>query len=70
MSSRALDPSTAAWRKSSHSGSGNACVEVADLAGAGIAVRDSTDPAGPTLTFGHHEWNTLLEVIKSGTDGR
>lgn len=32
------------WRKSSHSGSGDQCVEVAAL-GRSIAVRDSKNPA-------------------------
>ncbi|HEX6361246.1 MAG TPA: DUF397 domain-containing protein [Actinophytocola sp.] len=38
------------WRKSSFSGSGDLCVEVACVP-AGIAVRDSKDPDGPMLTF-------------------
>lgn len=32
------------WRKSSHSGSGDQCVEVAAL-GRSVAVRDSKNPA-------------------------
>ena len=38
------------WRKSSHSGSGNNCVEVASMAAA-VAVRDSKDPDGGHLVF-------------------
>ena len=37
------------WKKSSFTLNEN-CVELAHL-GAGIAVRDSKDPGGPTLTF-------------------
>ncbi|WP_308207700.1 DUF397 domain-containing protein [Actinomadura madurae] len=35
----------ATWRKSSHSGSGDQCVEVAPLASGLRALRDSKDPA-------------------------
>ncbi|WP_345016933.1 DUF397 domain-containing protein [Actinomadura keratinilytica] len=55
------------WRKSSHSGSGNACVEVADLRSAGVAVRDSKDPSGPVLMFGRSEFVRLAEAIRRGT---
>ena len=40
----------ARWRKSSYSGSGNNCVEVAQ-AGGTSAVRDSKDPDGGHLVF-------------------
>ncbi|UUU37534.1 DUF397 domain-containing protein [Streptomyces sp. NBC_00162] len=41
------------WRKSSFSDGGEQCVEVADLrhTRGRIAVRDSTRPTGPVLTF-------------------
>ncbi|MFE5213142.1 MULTISPECIES: DUF397 domain-containing protein [unclassified Streptomyces] len=40
------------WRKSSYSGDqGGDCVEVAELAVATVAVRDSKNPAGPILTI-------------------
>ncbi|MFE0454493.1 DUF397 domain-containing protein [Streptomyces sp. NPDC058914] len=40
------------WRKSSYSGDqGGECVEVAELPGATVAVRDSKVPAGPVLTL-------------------
>lgn len=48
------------WRKSSFSGGGGNCVEVRqDLA----AVRDSKNPAGPTLTA---DLSLLLATVKSG----
>ncbi|MET9759793.1 DUF397 domain-containing protein [Streptomyces sp. NPDC006372] len=44
------EPPAVAWFKSSHSGGeGNECVEIASLR-AGIALRDSKDPEGSTLT--------------------
>jgi hypothetical protein len=60
------DLSDVLWRKSRRSGSGNTCVEVADLAGVGIAVRDSTDPTGPTLQFSRTAWTALSAKIKGG----
>jgi hypothetical protein len=42
-----MDNDTIRWRKASHSGSQNACVE---LHGDLTAVRDSKNPTGPILT--------------------
>jgi hypothetical protein len=53
------------WRKSSHSGSGNNCVEVARVAG-GCAVRDSKDPDGARLAFGSGAWTAFVADIKHG----
>ncbi|WP_367323506.1 DUF397 domain-containing protein [Streptomyces sp. HUAS ZL42] len=40
------------WRKSSYSGDqGGECLEIAELPGAAVAVRDSKDPEGPLLSF-------------------
>lgn len=58
---RELD--TVLWTKSSHSGSGDQCVEVAALSGARRAVRDSKDPRGPALLFGSAEWRTMLDRV-------
>lgn len=56
-----MDRSTS-WRKSSRSGSGNACVEIRnDL----CAVRDSKNPGGPELlAAGLH---SLIETVKGGS---
>jgi hypothetical protein len=53
------------WRKSSRSsGGGNAqCVEVA-LAGGAAAVRDSKNPAGPTVAL--PDWSAFLTAAKRG----
>ncbi|SBT53762.1 DUF397 domain-containing protein [Micromonospora narathiwatensis] len=49
------------WRKSSRSsGNGGDCVEVADNLPNLVAVRDSKDPTGPTLTFTPTAWRAFL----------
>jgi hypothetical protein len=53
------------WRKSSHSGSGNNCVEVASMAAA-VAVRDSKDPDGGHLVFDAGDWEAFIAGIKRG----
>ncbi|QQQ74631.1 DUF397 domain-containing protein [Saccharothrix sp. 6-C] len=53
-----------AWRKSSHSGEGPSCVEVAPV-GEGVATRDSKNPAGPTLSFPAGEWRKFLAGLKN-----
>ena len=48
------------WRKASHSGgNGGECVEVA-AADTEIAVRDSKDPDGPSLSFDPSAWRSFL----------
>jgi hypothetical protein len=64
-----LDLSRAAWRKSTYSGNGGNCVEVADnlVAEHGIVlVRDSKDPAGPILSFPRGEWTAFLHGAAAG----
>jgi uncharacterized protein DUF397 len=68
---RAQDLSPAIWRKSSYSnGTGGSCVEIAVLTGVPgtvdeIAVRDSKDPHGPTLTFTASQWCEFAAAIKA-----
>jgi Domain of unknown function (DUF397) len=59
--SAALGP----WRKSSYSGGGNNCVEVAAGA-ATVAVRDSKDPEGGELAFDVSAWTAFTTAIKRG----
>lgn len=64
-----LDPAALAraqWRKSSHSGGGNQCVEVAAVDGA-YAVRDSKNPAAGHLAFSTPAWKEFLAAIKRGS---
>jgi hypothetical protein len=57
---------TAQWIKSSHSGSnGGECVEVAPLI-PHIAVRDSKNPGGGTLTLSVAAFSAFLDHVSSG----
>ncbi len=56
---------TAAWRKSSYSGDGEACVEVAPVE-EGFAARDSKNPAGPALSFPIGSWRKFLAGLEDG----
>ncbi|MBO0856018.1 MAG: DUF397 domain-containing protein [Nocardia sp.] len=58
-----VDLSGAKWFKSSYSGGGNDCVEVAHLERGLTGVRDSKDPGGPTLIFTAAEWDTFTAAI-------
>lgn len=62
-----MDLSGATWFKSSHSGGGNDCVEVAHLEDGLVGVRDSKAPDGPALVFSSAEWNTFTGAIRGGT---
>lgn len=57
------EASRATWRKSSHSGGGENCVELASMHGR-IAVRDSKQPSGPYLTFSASEWLALMDRVR------
>ena len=49
------------WRKSSYSSDqGGNCVEVAELRGATVAVRDSKTPTGPMLAPGPAAFTEFL----------
>lgn len=53
------------FRKSSYSGRGDNCVEVADLPD-GAAVRDTQNRGLGHLTFGDsYEWQALLAVARA-----
>ncbi|MEU3229756.1 DUF397 domain-containing protein [Nocardiopsis alba] len=53
------------FRKSSYSGTGNNCVEVADTPGAS-AVRDSQTPEAGHLFFPSSEWAAFVTTSRSG----
>jgi Domain of unknown function (DUF397) len=52
------------WRKSSHSGGGNDCVEIAAV-DFRTAVRDSKNPDGPVLRFESACWRTFIGKARS-----
>ena len=62
------DLTGAVWRKSTRSGgNGGNCVEVADNLAGLVAVRDSKDPAGPTLTFSPTAWTAFVHAAQSAS---
>ncbi|MEV4630216.1 DUF397 domain-containing protein [Micromonospora sp. NPDC049523] len=60
------DLTGAHWRKSTRSGSnGGNCVEVADNLPGVVAVRDSKDRDGGTLTFEPDAWRVFVAGVAS-----
>ncbi len=57
---------SAVWVKSSLSFSNGNCVEVAELPGGSVGVRDSGDPGGPVLKFTRGEWGAFLGAARLG----
>jgi Domain of unknown function (DUF397) len=58
----APDPDPIAWRTSSYSPKGSACVEVAPAAQR-VLVRDSKNPHGPALAVPPSAWRTFLTTV-------
>jgi hypothetical protein len=56
----------ATWARSSFSFSNGNCVEVAELPGGSIGIRDSRDPGGPVLRFARGEWGAFLGGARRG----
>ena len=54
------------WRKSVRSSAQGNCVELARLAGAEVAIRNSRDPEGPALVFTGAELDAFLGGVKDG----
>ncbi|HEX5879418.1 MAG TPA: DUF397 domain-containing protein [Actinomycetota bacterium] len=54
------------WRKSARSSAQGNCVELAQLPGQGVAVRNSRDPGGPALLFTDAELEAFLGGVKDG----
>jgi hypothetical protein len=55
----------ALWRKARRSVGNGACVEVT-VAEPGIAVRDSTDQAGPRVTYSATAWHNFGQSVRQG----
>lgn len=54
------------WTKSSLSHANGNCVEVADLPGGQVGMRDSKDSSGPVLRFPSEEWRAFLHGVQNG----
>ncbi|MBV6700043.1 DUF397 domain-containing protein [Kitasatospora aureofaciens] len=54
------------WRKSSFSGQGGDCIEVADGMAGVVPVRDSKDPDGAALLFSADAWEAFVGGVKAG----
>lgn len=54
------------WLKSSFSFANGNCVEVADLPGGHVGVRDSKDPHGLVLRFTPGEWHAFIGGVRNG----
>jgi hypothetical protein len=52
------------WRKSTYSSNGGQCVEVAGTA-SGVAVRDTTNRIGSTLSVPAAAWIAFLASVRS-----
>ncbi|MFQ6397014.1 DUF397 domain-containing protein [Nocardia sp. KC 131] len=55
----------ARWFKSTRSGAGKDCVEVAFLDSGRVGVRDSKNPGGPALLFGPGDWDSFTARVAS-----
>lgn len=64
------DLTGAVWHKSTRSGANGDCVEVADNLPGIVAVRDTKNRDGGTLTFSHDAWSAFLGDLKAGRFGR
>jgi len=61
-----LHPRRQIWRKSSASNPSGNCVELAELAGGGIAMRNSRFPTGPTLVYTRAEMAAFIAGVHLG----
>jgi hypothetical protein len=56
----------AAWRKSQRSNSQGACVELARLDSATVAMRNSRDPQGTALIYPAGAVRAMISALRSG----
>ena len=57
---------TARWRKSRASNPSGSCVEMAELPGRKVAIRNSRDKSGPALIYPRAELAAFLLSVKNG----
>ncbi|MET8541449.1 DUF397 domain-containing protein [Kitasatospora sp. NPDC004799] len=69
MSALESDLAGAAWRRSSYSGNGGQCVEMAAGFPNLAPIRDSKDPHGPALLFPSEAWASFVAAVRSGEFG-
>ncbi|MEU9889755.1 DUF397 domain-containing protein [Sphaerisporangium sp. NPDC051011] len=60
-----MDHTSLAWRKSSYSGTGDNCIEVATAPDGCQVVRDSKILDGPVLSFTRDEWHAFISDIRT-----
>ena len=54
------------WRKATRSWANSDCVEIGQLAGGVLGVRDSRSPCGPVISFDVGQWNEFLADVRAG----
>jgi len=60
-----FNSSRAAWRTSSYTNNGGACVEVADNQPGVVAIRDSKDHNGPILLLTPIQWREFISKLRA-----
>jgi hypothetical protein len=60
-----FNSSRAAWRTSSYTNNGGACVEVADNQPGIVAIRDSKDRNGPILLLTPMQWRGFITRLRA-----
>lgn len=61
-----MDRQFGTWRKSTRSGGGDHCVEVATDTDRHVGVRDSKNPDGGILVFSADAWFDFVEGVRGG----
>ncbi len=54
------------WTKSSLSHANGNCVEIANIEGSQVGMRDSKNVTGPVLGISREEWRAFLGGIRNG----
>ena len=62
----ATDLTAATWRKSTFTANSGQCIEIAELPGGAIALRDSKSPHREPLRFTSGEWAAFLNGVHAG----